>query len=380
MLREIACAAFVLVAVAGCHSGPSSTITSSSSTSTSAASASPSKPAASTPDQSATFFPPTVETYGLDGHDRFAELYALRQIDPCGFVDSDVLTTGGHADFSYTYSAVHEILTEGVGPIMPLGGNGCTVAFPSGPVGLSISVRPGEVTGVDSQFSADSSGVLKRTSPCSYRVSLPLTKFSGASALMKDPLVEVSLTGIADDQLPAADPALCSLGEAVAAGVASQVSSVGVPVYGAAASRFLTADPCAAAPDLNATGAVWKEPNPQAQWPTTWRHPSVCNLEVPGGTAVVRYGLAVWSDYVVSSPSGKEVVRSSRDEVSLVSVGSDSSCFVVARAADTLSPVVVGAGAPELAAPTPVVAVSLNAPNCGATAEDAAVAALERGV
>src|SRR4051812_19237393 len=70
------------------------------------------------PDQSRVFFPATVDGYGLTltqtDRDHLAELYALRQIDPCGFVDQQ--TPGfvdrvppalqGHKDYSYNYTAI----------------------------------------------------------------------------------------------------------------------------------------------------------------------------------------------------------------------------------------------------------------------------------
>src|SRR3954469_17500797 len=70
-------------------------------------------------DQSKIFFPTPVDTYGLNlpqvDRDRLAELHALRQIDPCGLVDRQALAADNRRDFSYTYSAVHQIEVGGVG-------------------------------------------------------------------------------------------------------------------------------------------------------------------------------------------------------------------------------------------------------------------------
>ncbi|HOW95119.1 MAG TPA: hypothetical protein PLF91_11580, partial [Mycolicibacterium fallax] len=65
---------------------------------------------AAAPDQSAVFFPGPADSYGVtvDQTDRehLAQLYALRQIDPCGFVAAEAFPDRTqpalHGDYSYT--------------------------------------------------------------------------------------------------------------------------------------------------------------------------------------------------------------------------------------------------------------------------------------
>lgn len=351
------------------------------------------------PDQSKVFFPGTVATYGLDltpiDRDHLAELYALRQIDPCGFVDRKSLEGNGHKDFSYTYTAAHAIAVEGVSPVFPIGGDGCTIAFPSMAVGLELSVAAGERRANDMQFGPDPAypGVMQRTSMCTFRAPISLTALEGAPASMRNPVLEVTPIKIADGRVEFDDTAMCELGGVIAGGVAAHVEKNGVPVHSDKSStttRFLTADPCAAAADVHAVGFKWWEPNPEAQWPTTWRHPSVCELlrdkpaDGPAArSAIVKYGLAVWSDDVVESPSGKVPVRSEQDGVHLLDFSSaDSpSCSVIAKTDLTIAPTDVGTGAPDLVPPTPVVSVWLHAPageNCGDRAKRVALAAVKR--
>ncbi|MGV0780470.1 hypothetical protein [Mycolicibacterium sp. XJ775] len=351
------------------------------------------------PAQSKVFFPETVETYGLDltqtDKDHLAQLYALRQIDPCGFVDSKALEVNGHKDFSYTYTAAHAIAVEGVSPVFPIGGDGCTIAFPSMKVGLELWLVPGERRGNDSQFSPDPAhaGVMKRTSMCTFRAPIPLTGLAGAPVSMRDPVIEVSPVNVTDGLWAFDDTSRCELAGVIAGGIAAHIEANGVPVHSdksSTATRFLTADPCAAASDVDSVGFTWREPNPEAQWPTTWRHPGVCEFlrekaaDNPAArSAIVKYGLAVWSDGVVESPSGKVPVRSEQDGVQLLDFSSDVSptCSVVAKTDVSIAPVNVGTGAPELASPTPVVSVWLHVPageNCGDMAKRVALAAVQR--
>ncbi|MGA5541307.1 hypothetical protein ACPCIR_05590 [Mycobacterium sp. NPDC051198] len=350
------------------------------------------------PDQSKVFFPGTVQTYGLDltptDRDHLAELYALRQIDPCGFVDRKALEDNDHKDFSYTYTAVPWIETGGNSPIATLGGDGCTIAFPANKMGLELAVRPGESRWNDPQFKPDPAhpGVINEGSPpCTFRVALPLTRLPGAPASMRDPMLEVSAAKVTDGQREPGDPSLCDLGGTIAGNIAALVEQRGVPVYSdgnSYAARFLTADPCDTAQDLPAVGFIWKEPNPQAQWPTTWRHPGVCNLQLDktGGapaTAVVKHGLVKWSDSVLDMPWGEDPERSERDGTELFDFSSylAPGCFVIAKTGQSIEPVGVGTGAPDLSASTPVVTVRLNATageNCGDMAKQVALAGVQR--
>ncbi|PQM44693.1 hypothetical protein C1Y40_05152 [Mycobacterium talmoniae] len=393
MLRAIGCAAALLmcgVLAVACHT--------------------PSPPAANTtsvqpapPDQSTVFFPTTLDTYGLNltqvDRNHLSELYALRQIDPCGFVDPQILTANNHKDFSYTYSAVSEIeeAPASVSPVAPLGGDACTIAFPSTQTGLSLQVLPGEPRLNDQWFSPDSShpGLTTRTSPCMFRAALPLTGLAGAPKSMRDPVIEVDRVNITNGWLDFDDTSLCPLAEAIAADVAAHARQRGVAVHsadrGAVAAKFLTSDPCATAPDLHAVGFVWKEPNPEAQSPTTWRHPGVCNLEFANVNtdpdvlyAVVKHGLAAWSDAMITSNYLRPLGRSERDGVTLFDFtnSSDDGCgtFVIAKADVRIEPVRSGSGA-DLTAPTPVVIVKLGTPageDCAETARQAAFAAIKR--
>ncbi|WP_234792635.1 hypothetical protein [Mycolicibacterium fortuitum] len=350
-------------------------------------------------DQSKTFFPGTVQTYGLDltptDRDHLTELYALRQMDPCGFFDRKTLEDNGHKDFSYTYTAAHAIAVEGVSPRFPIGGDGCTIAFPSMKVGLELSVAAGERRANDRQFDPDPAhpGVMKRTSMCTFRAPIPLSVLDGAPASMRDPMLEVTPINIADGRVNFDDTVMCELGGVIAGGVAAQIDANGVPVHSdksSTAARFLTADPCAAAADVHAVGFEWWQPSPEAQWPTTWRHPSVCEFlgeksaDRPATrTAIVKYGFTVWSDDVVESPSGNLPVRSEKDDVELLDFSSaDSpSCTVVAKTDLSIEPATVGTGAPDLAPPTPVVSVWLHTPageNCADRAKTVALAAVQR--
>ena len=388
MFREIACAAAFLVtaSLTACHTETDGSARPASSSATTTTTTQ-----AAAPDQSETFFPSTVEFYGLDhtdtDRDHLRELYALRQIDPCGFVDEETLTAEGHGDFSYTYTPVHGIATDFGPPVTPIGGNGCTIAFPDAPVGLSLEVMPGEVTGIDSSFVPAESGVEKDETICRFRVALPLTESAGAPTSMRDPRIQVHLQHIAEDGSVSSEDgtATCPLAEKVATSIATQVREHGVPSFAAdssAATRFLTADPCAAATNLDATGVAWNEPNATAQFFTTWRHPEVCNLTLSSDSdkaeATVRYGLAAWNEDIVSSMAGDKPTVSERDGVQLTSF---PRCFVLAKANETLTPVAVGSGAPELTAPTPIVAVAMTGTtkgDCVDAAQDVAVAAIKR--
>ncbi len=351
------------------------------------------------PNQSGIFFPATVATYGLalsqTDRDHLAELYALRQIDPCGFVDQKILTANGHKDFSYSYTSVHEISDGAVPPLFPLGGDGCTVALPAAKTGLALEIIPGEPRGTDSQFSPDPTrpNVSKRLTPsCGFRASIPLASVAGAPATMRNPMVEISPISVGDGRWEFDDTSLCGLAEAIAADIAAHIQERGIPVHSgssSSATKFLTSDPCAAAVDLHAAGFDWHQPSPEAQWPTTWRHAGVCNLRLqPDGspapaTAVVRYGLAAWTDDILQPSSGQAPARSDRDGVELYdfSSGSGPGCFVVAKSALHIEPVNVGSGAPGLAASSPVVTVRLSAPagaSCTDTAVPAALAAVKR--
>ncbi len=351
------------------------------------------------PNQSSVFFPATVDTYGLAlsqiDRDHLAELYALRRIDPCGFVDKKTVTANGHKDFSYTYTAVHEISDGGVPPLFPLGGDGCTIALPATKTGLALEIIPGEPRGTDAQFSPDPThpSVSKRVTPmCRYRAPIPLALMAGAPASMHDPMVEISPISVGDGRWEFDDTSLCGLAEAIAASIAAHIQERGVPVHSgnsASATKFLTSDPCAAAVDLHAMGFDWHEPSPEAQWPTTWRHAGVCNLRLPPDTsaapvtAVVRYGLAAWTENVLQPSSSQVPARSDHDGIELYdfSSGSAPGCFVVAKSALRIEPVNVGSGAPALVASTPVVTVRMSAPagaSCTDAAAPAALAAVKR--
>lgn len=352
------------------------------------------------PNQSSVYFPAAVAQYGFalsqTDRDHLAELYALRQIDPCGFVDRKSLGARGHDDFTYTYTAVHEIGDDGVPPLFPLGGDGCTVAIPGTKTGLSLRIIPGEPHGTDIQFSPDSAhpDISKRDTPmCEFRASIPLAAVAGAPAAMGNPVLEISPISVADGRWEFDDTSLCGLAEAIATGISTRIQEHGIPARSdtsSSAAMFLTKDPCEAANDLHAVGFDWHAPNPEAQWPTTWRHPSVCNLRLQPGsnnptpvTAVVRYGLAAWSDSVLQSSSGRPPIRSELDGVTLYDFSAPDApdCFVVAKTNLHVEPVNVGSGGTELIPPTPVVTVRLNSSEgtaCAATATQAALAAAKR--
>lgn len=354
------------------------------------------------PDQSTIFFPEAVDTYGVKlihaDRDHLAELYALRQINPCGFVDEQILSAHNHRDYSYSYTAVHKILTTGVAPISAVGGDGCTIAFPSTRMGLALRVLPGESRSVDTQFHPNSAhpGVMERTSPvCAFRVALPLTELSGAPRSMRDPIAEVSPADVTNGRSDFKDTSLCQLAEAIAGDIAANVPQKGIPAHSehdSTAATFLTSDPCAAALDLHAVGFIWNEPPADAQWATTWRHPGVCDLQLGQSngrpdvsSAVVKYGLAVWSDGVVESPSGQTPARSEQDDTVLFdfTTNNETACraFILGKSSVNIEPVSVGTGVPDLVPPTPVVTVQLSMPkgsNCAETAKQAAVAAVKR--
>lgn len=354
------------------------------------------------PNQSSAYFPAAVDTYGFalsqTDRDHLTELYALRRVDPCGFIDPKTLASKGHEDFSYTYTAVHEINDDSVPPLFPLGGDGCTVAIPGTKTGLSLQIMPGEPRASDTQFSPDPAHrhVSKRATPtCGFRVSIPLASVPGAPASMRNPMLEISPINVADGRWEFHDTSLCDLAEAIAAGIETQIQERGIPTRSgepSSAAMFLTKDPCESAVDLHAVGFDWREPNTEAQWPTTWRHPGVCNLRLqPDGndrapaTAVIRFGLAAWSDSVLQPISGRPPIRSELDGVTLFDFSDPTApdCFVVAKTNLRVEPVNVGPGAPEIIPPTPVVTVRLNTPagtTCADTATHAALAAAKRAI
>lgn len=392
MLRAIVCASAVVaigVSLAACDTKTHTSQTQSSTD----ASTDPVRP-----DQSGAFFPATVDTYGLDlpqvDRDRLAELHALRQIDPCGFVDQQSLAANGHPDVSYTYTSVPSIESSGNSPIAPLGGEGCKLTFPATKTRLTLQVMPGEPRWNDSQFRPDPAhpGVSAQTPPaCTFRINLPLTRIPGAPTSMRDPYLEVTRETVPDNTTATADPSICPVGEAIADGIVAQVEHTGIPVHSAQSSpiaRFLTGDPCAAAADLPAADFAWKEPNPTAQWPTTWRNPGVCNLQLDqtaGGpaTAVVKYGLVNWSEDILKMPWGEEPQRDEQDGVELFSFASylAPGCLVIAKTDLSIEPANIGTGAPGLVPSTPVVTVRVNGPvggNCADTAKQVALNALKR--
>jgi hypothetical protein len=216
---------------------------------------------------------------------------------------------------------------------------------------------------------------------------------AGAPAAMRDPMVQISPISVNDGRWEFDDTSLCGLAEAIATDIAAHIKERGIPVRSgksSSATKLLTSDPCAAAIDLHAVGFDWHEPSPEAQWPTTWRHPGVCNLRLQPdnngptpATAVVRYGLAAWTDNILQPSSGQAPTRSDRDGIELYdfSSGAATDCFVVAKSALHIEPVNVGSGAPALVAPTPVATVRMNAPagtSCTDTAASAALAAIKR--
>ncbi|OBK64855.1 hypothetical protein [Mycolicibacterium fortuitum] len=392
MLRAIVCTSAV-VAISGSLTACDTQAVTSPTHSPVVTSAGP-----TSPDQAAVFFPTPLDTYGLNvaqvDRDRLAELHALRQIDPCGFIAPQALAANGHPDFSYAHTAVPWIETGGNSPIAPLGREGCAITFPATKTGLTLQVMPGEPRWNDSQFRPDPAhpGVSAQTPPaCTFRINLPLTRIPGAPTSMRDPYLEVTRETVHDNTTATEDTSICPVGEAIADGIVAQVEQTGVPLHSAQSSpvaRFLTGDPCAAAADLPAAGFVWKEPNPTAQWPTTWRHPGVCNLQLDqtfGGpaTAVVKYGLVNWSEDILKMPWGEEPQRDEQDGVELFSFASylAPGCLVIAKTDLSIEPVNIGAGAPDLVSSTPIFTVRLNGPiggRCTDTAKQVALNALKR--
>lgn len=388
MLREIGALAACVTVMAACHGAPRAPSTQPTT---------PDQPGR--PDQATVFFPATVDTYGLDlgrtDREHLAELHALRQIDPCGFVDGQTLAAGGHHDFGYTYAAVEQVAGYGFGLVHPDGGDACTIALLPQHAGLSIQVLPGEPRATDDRFTADPPhpGITRSTVfGCIFRVTLPLTGLAGAPASMHDPVAEVRTRDVDGGTASVGDATLCGLAEAVANGIAERLGTKGIPVYANradVAARFLTGDPCAAAAGLHAAGFTWREPPPQAQWPTTWRHLAVCRIALlPSdgdvGSAVVKYGLAAWSDKSASSPDGSVPTRTEQDGVTLLDFTSDQtycSTFVIAKTNLTIQATMSGPGAPDMTAATPVVTVRLTAPHgadCAQTAKQAALDAVRR--
>ncbi len=377
-----------------------------------------STPAAGAPsavrDQSTVFFPGAGDSYGVavdqTDRDHLTELAALRKIDPCGFVaaenagraDDGRAALGGRA-YSYTYNAVSNLLVGG-DRLHTLGGNACAVALSDSKIGLLLTVNPGDPQGYTGSTpltpDPEHPGVTKTTSwgKCTYRVRLPLTAMAGAPPSMQDPMLQV--TPMSDGTWELEDTSRCDLAGALAGDAAALVSNRGVPVFtdkASAAAWYLSSDPCAAAEDLSAQRFRWDDPHPGSQWPTTWRHPGTCQLDL--GTAdsgpdvrlaVIRRGLAIWPQLaadLVEPGTGQPAAKTQRYGIDLYSLssGGDQSCkgFVVAKAADVLPVVNVGGGAPGLSAPTPTIVVDLIArggANCNEVATTAAVAAMKRGL
>lgn len=221
---------------------------------------------------------------------------------------------------------------------------------------------------------------------CIYRTAIPMP--AGAPASMGDPVVQVAAVDVADGRWPLDDTSLCELGGVIAGGIAARLTEQGVPTYSAdpsSAARVLTSDPCAAAIDLHAAGFDWHDPNPEAQHATTWRHPGVCSLRLgeeagEHAAAVVKRGLAVWSDSVLEVPWGEAAIRSEQDGVELFDFRSQG-CMVVAQGTMSIEPVDVGSGAAGLAASTPVVLVRLSAlehGDCSEIGKRVALAVIKR--
>lgn len=354
-------------------------------------------PAPSRPDQSGVYFPATVDTYGLNpapvDREHLAELHALRQIDPCGFVDQHALAATGHPDFSYTHTSVPWIEPGGNSPIAPLGGQGCTTTFGSPNNGVALQVLPGEPRWNDTQFipAPQHPGTTKHQAlPCTFRVTLPLTSLAGAPKSMRDPVLEVAPVNGPDSTNNPEQTSACQITQATADAAATHVEHTGIPVLDedSPAARFLSGDPCAAAADLPTAGFVWKEPNPTAQWPTTWRHPGVCNLQLnetdsAPATAVIKHGLVHWSDDILKMPWGADPQRSEQDGVEVFTFTSYPSpgCLVIAKANHDIEPLQIGTAAPDLAPSTPVVTARLNGTireNCADTAQRVTLNALKR--
>lgn len=360
------------------------------------------------PDQSAVFFPGVVDSYGLDvtqaDRDHLADLYARRQIDPCGFVDRNPAALRGHKDYSYTHTAVRELLVDGDWR-HTLAGDGCGIAFPGSEIGLLLRIWPGDPGGYTggSPFAPDPShpGVTMSTTwgKCTFRVVVPLTDLAGAPGSMRDPLVQVTPMDVASGRWNMRDTSLCPLAGALAGDIAGQLGDMGIPVYrhgGTVAARFLTSDPCATAADLPMEKYVWSDPSPQAQWPTTWRHPGTCELKLAeagdasdAGWAVTRHGLAVWPELIddlVDPSTGRPAIRTEQDGIVLYDLTgrSETGCrgSVVAKSDVSITPTAVGAGAPGLGESSPIVVLMLSMAgraDCGEIARRAARAAITRG-
>lgn len=346
------------------------------------------------PDPSAVFFPGHLADYGMTltptDRDNLAELYALRRIDPCGFLDGQALP--GHPDFSYTYGSSKRAAPTSVGPIWPLNWGSCRVALPGSTVELGLWVLPGERQFSDRFYQRDQSrpGVWTSDTPgwqCQLRVELPLAELAGAPASMRNPMLLVGPMST-DGSVNIDDTSLCALSDEFAGQLADRVRDDGAPSYPnrwPPAETLLTADPCAAAVDLDAIGFDWHEPKPEAQYNTSWRRPNVCSLRTTderGPGAVVKYALLDWSDTVLDVPWADTATRAEQDGVELFTLGADS-CQVVARL-NTAAPAItkVGANAPDMAAPTPAVVVSKSGEpgECQATARAVAVAAAKRAL
>lgn len=353
---------------------------------------------AAAPDQSAVFFPGPADSYGVtvDQTDRehLAQLYALRQIDPCGFVAAEAFPDRTqpalHGDYSYTYNSVPALVIR-ADRRRTLGGNACAVAFPDSKTGLLLTVYPGDPGGYTgpAPFTPDPEhpGVTKTTSwgKCTYRVRLPLTAMAGAPASMQDPMLQ--LAPMTDGRWDLGDTTRCDLAGALAGDAAAQVRDSGIPVLAeqnSVAARYLSSDPCAAAAELSGRELTWSDPKPQSQWPTTWRHPGTCELRLSGqGGAVIRRGLGAWpqlADGVVDPATGERAVRREHHGVTVFGFSGDDGCgsFALAKAADALPVVDVGSGAPGLSAPTPIVVVEVFG-RCSDRIADSAVAAIKRG-
>lgn len=365
-------------------------------------------------EQSRIFFPPTVDTYDLTltqtDRDHLAELHALRQIDACGFVEQENFgdrtpppALHSHKDYSYTYT-VGWIDVGPIGPgLDPVGGDSCLIALPANKMGLAVEVWPGDPGRfVDDTFSPDPShpGVTKSTTwrTCTFRVALPLTALTGAPRSMRDPVVQVTPINL-ETRWWNDDTSLCPLAGALAGDIVGLVRDKSIPVHaghGGTPAKFLTGDPCATAPDLRAVGLIWHDPPNGVQYPTTWRHPGVCNLRLTSAdkypdvrAAVVKYGLVAWSDKIIDEISderpGSVLTRDEHDGVTLFDFTSNSATgcwsYVLARTNLHFEPITVGAGAPGLPTSTPMVTIRLDTPagtNCAEVAKQAALDAVKR--
>ncbi|HTQ20425.1 hypothetical protein, partial [Mycobacterium sp.] len=249
-----------------------------------------------------------------------------------GFVDRPPPALHNQKDYSYTYA-------DGgisVGPLLhPMGGDACLIALPATKMGLLLEVWPGDPDRYgDAMLSPDPShpGVMKSTTwgKCVFRLALPLAGLAGAPKPMRDRVLQLTPMNI-ENRRWNDDASLCPLAEALAGDIADFVRDKGVPVragHGGSAAKFLTGDPCAAAPELHAVGFIWTDPPSKVQFPTTWRHPGTCNLRLTQadsdpeiGSAVVKYGLVAWSDRIIEGIAGQTpgvlLTRSERDGVTL---------------------------------------------------------------